>query len=213
MGRRLSCTATYLLCIFASIAHNTCKCRTFDNKRLSTTFAGSGYHDVQQSSVGQHARAGTTVNVNSDSSISYVADNEWLAYTIDASTGIYKVQYLLSGDPTAGVPLDMYLTLDTVGCGGTRHAVFATSSFDAGTWYPSKAYAASTVLYIAAGGRRRLTVCFAKASWVTFFGLKIDALSSVAVVLYPSGTVKATSFISAADKLFGTYIEGECLPQ
>jgi hypothetical protein len=175
-------------------------------------YAGSGYHDVQQSSSGQHSRAGTTVNVNSDSSISYVADNEWLAYTIDASTGIYKVQYLLSGDPTAGVSLDMYLTLDTVGCTGTRHAVFTTSSFDAGTWYPSKAYAANTVLFIAAGGRKRLTVCFAKASWVTFFGLKIDALSSVAVVLYPSGTVKATSFISAADKLFGTYIEGERSP-
>ena len=74
---------------------------------------GVGWHDVVWDTSTPNARAGTTVNVDSANNVGYVADAEWLSYSVTSKGGLFSVSYSMAGAPPSPVTVAVFLTTDT----------------------------------------------------------------------------------------------------
>ena len=78
---------------------------------------------------------------------------------------------MLAGAPPAKVALNMYLTLNTVGCTGPQLAPYIDAAFGTGANAPPLDFAATAKIALPAG-QSVVTVCFAQASYLSFYGIK-----------------------------------------
>ncbi|KAG5180749.1 hypothetical protein JKP88DRAFT_279225 [Tribonema minus] len=143
---------------------------------VATSFdlGGAGLAYKVLSAAGQPlVRAGETVT-GSAQSLGYLTAGEWFKYSVNVlSSATYNVAWMLAGDPTAPVPLSLYLVLDG-NCSGTRTSAYKTSTFDTNSWNTATAFRVGTVNLTA--GKHIVTVCVETASYVNIMGIRFSTL-------------------------------------
>jgi Carbohydrate binding module (family 6) len=154
------------------------------------------WNDLYWGTNGPRSRAGTNVNVDAASVVSYVSDGEWLSYSVNAAAaGVYSVSYSLSAAPPTTVPITVFLTKDA-SCAGAQTGLFSSAAFSTGSYTTFKDAVATSTITLPAGVSL-LRVCWVRASYLQFASFTITSTGSTPFEGVPAavpGTISAARF-------------------
>jgi Carbohydrate binding module (family 6) len=157
---------------------------------------GTAYNDVYYGVNGPQNRAGTTVNVDAAMVVSYIADGEWLTYSVaSAAAGIYEVSYSLSAAPPAPVKVAMFLTREA-SCAGAQTGLYSSAAFSTGSYTAFQSAAASSTITLPSG-TSMLRLCILSASYLQMASMTLTPVVSRPFEGIPAtlpGVVTATRF-------------------
>jgi hypothetical protein len=144
---------------------------------------------------GPQNRAGTTVNVDAAMVVSYIADGEWLTYSVSSAAAVYEVSYSLSAAPPSPVKVGMFLTKEA-SCAGVQTGLFSSAAFSTGSYTAFQSAAASSTLALPAG-TSVLRLCVLSASYLQLASVTLTPAVSRPFEGTPAalpGVVTATRF-------------------
>jgi Carbohydrate binding module (family 6) len=154
------------------------------------------WNDLYWGTNGPRSRAGTNVNVDAASVVSYVSDGEWLSYSVNAAAaGVYSVSYSLSAAPPTTVPITVFLTREA-SCAGAQTGLFSSPAFSTGSYTTFKDSLATSTITLPAGVSL-VRVCWVRASYLQFASFTITSTGSSPFEGIPAavpGTISAGRF-------------------